>query len=145
MSEQKVESESIWKYKSNLSDAEFQQQFEDKTLDPDEFNHKGHLRIAWLYLSQQPLAQAVNSVCAGIKAYAESLGAKDKFHHTLTEATVRLISERMDSGKYRYFYEFLKNNLDLITELKQLIANQYSEELLNSERARNEYVEPDRI
>ncbi|UAA39208.1 hypothetical protein KIH87_02260 [Paraneptunicella aestuarii] len=145
MSAQNLGSESIWKYKSSLSDAEFQQQFEDKTLNPDEFDHKGHLRIAWLYLSQQPLLQATNSVCSGIKAYAESLGAKDKFHYTLTVATVRLISERMDSGNYRHFYELLKNNTDLITALKQLIAKQYSEELLNSERARNEYVEPDRI
>lgn len=130
-------------YLSSLSDKEFIQQFEQQTLSPEEFDHKGHLRIAWLYLSRDELMNAVERVCGGIKAYAESLGATDKFHHTLTEAIVRLMAVRMGSESEESFEDFLKVNSDLVNNLPQVLAKHYSQSVLDSQPAKKEYVVPD--
>lgn len=130
-------------YQSSLSDAEFMQQFEQQTLDPAEFNHKGHLRIAWLYLQTEELDAAIDKVCGGIKRYAESLGATDKFHHTLTEAIVRLMALKKQDSTETGFEGFLSAHPELVNDLPALLANYYSEAVLKSATAKQEYVAPD--
>ena len=132
-------------YQSSLSDDEFIQQFEQQTLAPDEFDHLGHLRIAWLYLNRESLSVAVYKVCHGIKQYAESLGATDKFHHTLTEAIVRLMAVKLRQGQKESFDSFLEAYSELVNDLPQEIAKHYSKEVLDSMRAKKEYIAPDLI
>jgi len=80
-----------------LSDATFVEQIDRLSLAPQHFNHVGHLRLAWLRLGQRSLEPAIESVCAGIQAYATHLGAPDKFHRTVTEALLRIMAQRMPS------------------------------------------------
>jgi hypothetical protein len=47
-----------------LNDTEFLFQFENQTLDMRHFNHMGHLRLAWLYLSRYDVDTAVKLVCS---------------------------------------------------------------------------------
>ena len=129
--------------KSNeLSDEEFIRQFEDLSLQPEHFNHLGHLRIAWLYLSRYGMEQANFLVCRGIKTYAESLGAKDKFHLTITDALVKIIAQRM-SCKTTCWKNFLNKNNDLIEDAKSILLGYFSEELLFSDVARKTLVKSD--
>jgi len=128
-----------------LSDDDFRNQFEDHSLPDSNFDHIGHLRISWLYLQDFDVTEATNKVCMGIKGYAESLGAKDKFHHTLTEHTVKLIANRLNSQPTISFGEFLEANQDLVNNLKGIISQRYSDELLASPEARQTYCEPDLI
>jgi hypothetical protein len=51
------------------------------------------LRIAWLYLNRTPFEEVKALICSGIKAYAISLGAKDKFHLTITDAIVTVMAK----------------------------------------------------
>lgn len=37
---------------SELTDSQFEQAFENATLDPVMFNHKAHLRLAWIHVSK---------------------------------------------------------------------------------------------
>lgn len=126
-----------------LSDSEFRYQFENKTLPSAYFDHIGHLRIAWLYLQEFKLTEASQRVGQGIKDYAESLGAKDKFHYTLTEATVRIIASRLNKQNSQSFNMFLENNPDVVSDLKSVIKQYYSDKLLNSEQAKLAYYPPD--
>lgn len=124
-----------------LDDSEFISQFEDLSLDPKLFNHLGHLRIAWLYLRLYELNDANERVCGGIKAYAESLGAKDKFNLTITDSLVRIMAKRID--KTQSWEEFLDSNPDLVSDALRVLLEHYSEDVLFSEQAKIELLETD--
>lgn len=126
-----------------ISDDKFIEQFENQTLPPNLFDHYGHLRLAWLYLRKYPLPKAIDKVTTGIKAYANSLGATNKFQHTLTEAIVRIMAIRMGKGNADTLETYLAANRDLVDDIWAVVGSHYSHDLLNSERARAEFVNPD--
>ncbi|SHG25528.1 N-formylglutamate deformylase [Microbulbifer donghaiensis] len=128
-----------------IDDAIFLAQFRDQTLAAGHFDHRGHLRIAWLYLGRYPLREACDRVCAGIRSLAIALGARDKFHHTVSEALVRIMAGRMKSGDGSDFASFLAANADLLSDARGLLAHHYSDECLNSAEARSRWVEPDLV
>lgn len=126
-----------------LDDQTFIAKFENLSLDPEHFSHQGHLRIAWLYLQEHDLDTAVQLVCSGIKAYAESLGENTKFNVTITDALVRLMAQRMEFMEKKEWRRFLQLNPDLVEDSLSVLFQYYSEDLLFSETARTSLVEPD--
>ncbi len=129
----------------SLSDDAFIEQFENRTLSPEYFNHRGHLRLAWLYLRRYPLAEAIDRVTQGIRLYATNLGATDKFQHTLTEAIVRIMAQRMEQGSAATLDDYLVANPDLVDDIQGVVGRYYSPELLQSPRARARFVDPDLV
>lgn len=127
----------------SISDSEFLNQFEALTLDPKYFSHNGHLRLAWLYLNSSDLNEAIDKVTTGISNYANSLGATDKFQHTLTEAIVRIMAMRIEKHPTNSFASFLQANPDLVKDIWGVVGTYYSSETLNSEQAKKQFVEPD--
>mgnify|MGYP005989643207 CR=1 FL=1 len=129
-----------------LSDKEFLMLFENKTLHHKHFNHIGHIRIAWLYLSNNTIEQAIALTCVGINEYAESLGAKDKFHKTITTALVHIIYKRISSRAVSglCWHDFINRNSDLIDNALSILYQHFSKELLFSDLAKHEVVSPDR-
>lgn len=126
-----------------ISDQDFKTQFENQTLDHQYFDHVGHIRIAWLYLSHNPLNEAINRTCVGIRNYAESLGAKDKFHQTITTALVHVIYNRISKANNVRWDEFLKENDDLVNDALSVLHQHFSKELLFSDTAKLHTVAPD--
>jgi len=126
-----------------LNDQTFLRQFEDKTLDPVYFDHLGHIRLAWLYLSDNELEVAIPLICRGIQEYAESLGAHNKFHLTMTDAIVRIIANRIRRMNYRSWHAFQQHNADLVNDFRSVLHRHYSEEKLLSEEARVSLLSPD--
>lgn len=126
---------------SELSDEEFVRQFEDCSLNPKYFNHIGHLRIAWIYLERLELERANRKVCSGIKKYAESLGAKDKFNLTITDALVKIMATR--KRPFQGWNEFLSDNNDLVNNAIGILLEYFSEDLLFSESSRTSVVKGD--
>ena len=45
----------------SISHQQFLEQFENQTLDPNYFDHRGHIRLAWLYLNDATFDQAHNA------------------------------------------------------------------------------------
>ncbi|MEP1742450.1 MAG: hypothetical protein ABJI60_15270 [Kangiellaceae bacterium] len=127
-----------------LSDQQFIKEFEQLSLNPAHFNHLGHLRITWLYLNQHPIEQATEKVVSGIRQYATSLGAPDKFHMTMTRALVTIIANRCQPIANHSWNEFIEANQDLVNDAKALVGAYYSDAALESEIARREFVQPDR-
>ena len=128
---------------THLSDQEFLQKFENQTLDPEYFDHHGHLRLAWLYLSLFPLEQAIDKICAGIRDYAESLGATEKFNKTITIAIVKIMANRTSGTARNCFEQFLNENQPLLKDSLSVLLEYYSPEVLFSEHARIGEVKPD--
>jgi hypothetical protein len=127
-----------------LNDTEFLFQFENQTLDMRHFNHMGHLRLAWLYLSRYDVDSAVKLVCSSIQAYATSLGASRKFHLTITNALVRIMAKRRDNMQKKEWELFLLENQDLVNDAISVLDQHFSKGLLFSEQARTTLVQPDK-
>jgi N-formylglutamate deformylase len=127
-----------------LSDDAILAALADFTLPPRYFNHRGHLRAAWIHLQRYPLEEAITRVCAGIRAFAEHLGATAKYSRTLTEALLRIMHARGAADPARGFESFLVENPDLLHDARGVLRRHYSDELLGSDAARLAFVPPDR-
>ena len=122
-----------------MHDREFVAAFEDCTLPPDQFSHRAHVRLAWLYLSEGSLLEALTRFVEGLKRYAGSLGASAKYHETVTWAYMFLIHERMERAPAETFEEFAAANADLFNGI---LEKYYSKETLSSDLARRAFVMP---
>ena len=118
-----------------MTDDEFFTRLGDCSLAPSEFNHLGHLRLAWICLRRFELDQAVGAACAMIEAYAASQGAPGKFHRTLSEALLRLLWP----SRQLAWPQFVEAGAALAAGM----ARHYSPQLLASDRARRHFVRPD--
>jgi hypothetical protein len=95
-----------------VHDREFIAAFEDCTLPPDQFPHRAHVRLAWLYLREGSLLDALMRFVEGLKRYAGSLGASAKYHETVTWAYMFLIHERMERAPTESFDEFATSSTE---------------------------------
>ncbi|MDX1454644.1 MAG: hypothetical protein R3217_04225 [Gammaproteobacteria bacterium] len=127
-----------------MNDAEFLQALEDCSLPSEAFNHRNHLRAAWLYLEQGPLAEAAMKCSLAIQRYATTIGAPEKFHLTLTLALMHIIAARRDAYPAPDWEAFLESCPELISDARELLAAHYSEALLESDQARRTFVPPDK-
>jgi hypothetical protein len=123
-----------------LEDRELAHAFESCTLPPSEFTHRNHVRIAWLYLRDAPLLEAVARFRDSLQRYAASVGAAAKYHETITFAFVFLIHERMQRSPLPTFDEFAGANPDL---LGPVLERYYRPETLASDLARRTFLMPD--
>lgn len=115
--------------------------FEDLTLSPDEFTHEAHVRVAWSYLVELPLLDALRTFSANLQRFARSLGAEGKYHATITWAYLFAISERIESGGERNSFErFAAGNPDLLA--RDFLSRFYPPEVLASEAARARFLLP---
>jgi hypothetical protein len=126
-----------------MTDTEFQEAFESGALPPEEFHHRDHVRLAWLYLRQEPLLTAIERFTAGLRCFAARAGKPERYHETVTWAYLLLIHERMRSGSADTFDAFLEANADLVGDPSPLTLY-YRGETLASDFARRVFVMPDR-
>ena len=128
---------------TKLTDNEFLSQFESLTLDPQYFNHIGHLRLAWLYVNEHSLENAIELTSEGIKAYAQSLGATDKYHATITHALVRIVAQRQTANRCHSWQQFNELNHDLVTDALGQLKRYYSDTVLFSDEAKQTVKDAD--
>ncbi len=78
-----------------IEDQEFLQQFERCTLPFTEWNHRAHLKVAYLYLTAHPLEEAIDCIRRGIKRYnaANNVpeGPQVGYNETTTVAFMHLV------------------------------------------------------
>ena len=127
----------------SLNDAEFIHQFENLSLPPEQFDHVGHLRLTWLYLSIFDQTAASAKISRGIQLYAESLGAKDKFHITITDAMIKLVAQRMKLSSGESWQAFLSDNPDLVENAVGVLLEYYNRDTLFSDQARTTLLAAD--
>lgn len=128
-----------------MNDQQFLRALEDTTLPPAEFSHRNHLRAAWLYLDRYPLPEAARRSATAIQRYATAAGAPGKFHLTLTLAFMHIIAALREAHPQPDWESFLAACPELLADAKGLVARHYSDACLAEERARREFVPPDRL
>ena len=110
------------------------------------FHHREHVRVAWYYLQQHPLPEALSRFATRLRAFAAARGKPNLYHETITVAYVLLINERLDGGaKTLPWEEFSAFHPELLAWKPSLLDCYYSEETLKSERARRTYVMPEKV
>lgn len=129
----------------SAEDIDFLEAIHRVTRPPESFKHRDHLRYAWLLLRIHPFELACARCLAGIWYYANSLGASDKFHFTLTRASIMLVHQRQQPGGFPAFDTFLQANSDLLTQFRAITERHYSPECLNQASAKTSWVAPDRL
>jgi hypothetical protein len=122
-----------------MDDRAFIAALESCTLSSEAFDHRAHVRLAWLYLSAEPLLEALSRFVSSLKRYAGNLGASGKYHETITYAFIFLIHERMTERPAATFDEFAAANPDLFGPILQ---KYYEPETLASPLARTIFVLP---
>lgn len=122
------------------TDASLVAAFEATTLAG--FPHDAHVRVAWYYLKQSPLPEAMARFIAGIRRYAASKGAAHKYHETITIAWLLLIAERVGDSPDLTWLAFVSRYPELCDP--SLLSRYYRPDTLASERARKGFVWRDR-
>lgn len=124
-----------------LDDDAFLAAFLAGTLQAADFDHRGHLRAAWLLLRRHPTPEAVALGCAGIRALATRLGAAGKFHHTRTEALMHCMAAPARAAAD--WPAFLVAVPELVQDARGVLAHHYSLAVLDAPAARERFVPPD--
>lgn len=125
-----------------MDDRELVERFEACTLAASEFSHRNHVRLAWIYLNEAPLLDALRRFATNLERYATSLDASAKYHETITCAYLFLIHERMQQERGRTFDEFAVRWPELF---ENVLERYYSAGALASDVARKGFVMPDLV
>jgi len=123
-----------------MTDAEFLAALESGTLSEAEFNHAGHVRAAWLYLRQGSFPEALARMSGALRSYAAARGKPDRYHETITVASLALINERLllRGGGDGGWQGFLEQNHELLD--RRLLTHYYRLETLASPAARRVFI-----
>ncbi len=126
-----------------LSDSEFEWQFENKTFNPEWFSHEAHLRLAWIHIRNYGVDQAIENICTQLVAYVDHLGVRDKYNKTLTIAAIRAVYHFKLRSQSHTFQHFIAEFPRLKYNFKELIFAHYGVDIFQLEAAKHEYLEPD--
>ena len=127
----------------SITDLDFRERFEAGEVGPSEFDHRGHLRLAYTYLCEDPLGGARERMHGALSAFLARHGVDaGHYHETLTVAWLGALRHFMDeAGATGSFDELLAHDDRLLD--KDIMLTHYSRERLFSDEARNQYLAPD--
>jgi hypothetical protein len=129
-----------------MDDETFLRQFEDCTWPFDQWHHRQHVKVAYLYLQRHPLDQAIDWMRQRIQAYNSAHRVPETpdrgYHETLTQAWMRLVHFTLcEYGAAASADEFFEQHPQL-WQMKVLRLF-YSKPRLMSAQAKQEFVTPD--
>jgi hypothetical protein len=129
-----------------MEDRELIRLFERGEAPAEGFHHRDHVRVAWWYLRQHPLPQALARFSEALKRFALARNKPTLYHETITVAYVLLINERLaDRSADDSWPAFAEANGDLLQWRPSVLDRYYHAETLASARARRVFVLPDKI
>jgi hypothetical protein len=129
-----------------MTDETFLQRFEACTLTHAEWNHRAHVKLAYLYLLRHSLDEAIPRVRAGIQAlnaaHQTPEGPDRGYHETMTQAWLRIIHCTLSEyGPAQTADEFFDEHPQLAQ--KKVLRLFYSPGRFMSPQAKHEFLEPD--
>lgn len=126
-----------------ISDEKFEDEFR-KCIFPNElFDHKAHLRLAWIHIHKYGVEQAINNLTIQIKNFANSLGQDQIYHETVTIVAIRIVNAFMNKNHGCSFDKLIDSYPELLYDFRGLVSSHYSFDIFNLDESRTEYVEPD--
>lgn len=126
-----------------LSDSEFMEKFIRCRLNPSDFTHEAHLRLAWVTINKYGIDQAVKNIPNQLQKFVVFAGAKDKFNMTLTIAAIRAVYHFMLKSNSNNFKEFMFEFPRLKYSFRELMDCHYGFDIYNAANAKTAFLEPD--
>ena len=124
-----------------MNDEEWVAALELGRLPADSFSHRDHVRAAWIYCRALSPAAAAQRMSESVQQMTAIAGHPEKYHYTKTIAWMRLVSDAAVMDSQAHFDEFADAHPALFDST--LLLRYYSRDLVESARARSEWVEPD--
>ena len=118
--------------------------FRAGTLGDDAFHHRDHVRMAWIYVRRYGLESAVTHFTDDLRAFATAKGVPRLYHATITVAYLSLVAERLRLMPEAPWDAFAARHDDLLRWKPSVLDAYYSPERLWSDRARAQFLLPDR-
>jgi hypothetical protein len=128
-----------------LSDDEFELQFQNATLNPKLFSHEAHLRLAWIHINKYGLETAYLNICNQIKQFDALYDDGRKYNHTMSIAAVHIVNHFMQMTNELSFSEFIIRYPRLKTNFSDLLYAHYSPDIIKNQDSKYSYLEPDRL
>lgn len=123
--------------------AEIVEAFENATLEAGDFGHEAHVLVAWHYLKELSLLDAIVRFTQAIRRLTRKLGVSSKYHETITWFYLIKVAERIKATPQADWPAFKAANPDLFAWNPSLIDRYYSKPLLESDLARRMFLLPD--
>lgn len=121
--------------------------FEQGRAPGGSFHHADHIRVAFAYLSQFPVLEALQKFSDALRRFATAQARPSLYHETITWAYLFLIRQRMVLASYpQTWEEFAAANPDLLVWERGsggILSRYYLPETLASAVARAAFVLPD--
>ena len=129
-----------------MNDDEFIEQFEACAFPFDQWHHRAHVKLAYLYLVRFGFENAVIKLRDGIRAYNGANHVSDSpmsgYHETVTQFWLRIIQTTVQQyGAPATADEFFDFHPQLSQKKNHRLF--YSPGLFMSPQAKREFVEPD--
>jgi hypothetical protein len=127
----------------SLLDRAFLSDFEEGRIAPSEFDHRAHVRLAYVYLTERSVDEAAAMMRDALLAFLQRHGIESsKYHETLTRSWILAVRHFMERTPDAASADaFLANNPPLLDS--KIMLTHYSARLLFSAEARARFVEPD--
>jgi len=128
-----------------LTDCDFEKKFIRCELNPSNFTHEAHLRLAWINIKKYGIKQAEKNIQNQLQKFVEFVGAKDKYNMTLTLAAIKAVYHFILKSNADNFKDFIAEFPRLKYNFKELMDCHYGFDIYNSEKAKTEFLEPDLV
>ena len=130
----------------NMNDEEFFRLFEAQGLTQAQWDHRAHLKVAYLHLMRYPFSEAASRIRSGIKRLNAAHGVVDTptrgYHETMTVAWLHLVHATLcQFGSADSADAFLDAQSQLGSKRTLLLF--YSRDLIMSAEAKISFVSPD--
>jgi len=117
--------------------------FESCLTAKDQFPHRNHLTVAVWYLRESTIEQAAENMRAGLLKFLDHHGvSRMKYNETITIFWLRLVNTAMkEIGRNVPLLEITNRVIEVLND-SRLALQYYTPDLLNSDEAKNRWVEP---
>lgn len=128
-----------------MNDQQFRVAFESCSLERSDWDHRAHLRVAWVYLAEVGLGVAVDRMREGIVRFDEATQPDNacNYHETITRFWLEMVARARQEGPADESFEaFCERCPELLN--KRLILQYFTQPTIVSDEARERWIEPDR-
>lgn len=124
-------------------DRRFLCEFEAGAVAPAAFDHRAHVRLAYIYLTDAGPETAYERMRRALHAFLDRHGIdRAKYHDTMTRAWVMAVNHFMQrTPEARSADEFIDRNPRLLDS--KIMLSHYSASVLFSDEARARFIDPD--
>lgn len=126
-----------------LTDQQFEEKFKACKLPPVVMTHEAHLRLAYIHLKKYGLKKTVKTLTEQISRFYLDLGDASKFNKTITVASIKLLNQCIKKAKTSDFRSFVNEYPKLKENFLSLIKKHYTIDIVNSYKAKRQFIQPD--